>query len=552
MDQRYNQVNLSVYNSLSRGIEPFSALHPPHIGMYVCGPTVYSDPHLGHARTAVAFDTVFRYLRFLGYRVRYVRNITDVGHLEDETAGAGEDKIAKRARLERVEPMEVVQRYTLSYHDGMARLGCEPPSIEPRASGHILEQISLVETIIERGFAYESNGSVYFDLQKYVAADSGKGDSNDSKGDALVSPYGQLSGKVFEDLLANTRETVGSSEKRSSLDFALWKRAEPEHIMRWQSPWSEGFPGWHLECTTMSTRYLGERFDIHGGGLDLQFPHHEAEIAQSHGAFGQDPATYWLHTNMLTVDGQKMAKSIGNFITLDEMFSGDHPRLERAFPPMVLRFFMLQSHYRSTLDFSNEALEAAEKGYRKLMAGLKRAEQELVDELIQGARTARAERLPAGPKDDPISISGAGAPLASDIPGTDEHSKAIQSAVASCWDSMGADFHTPKTIAALFELTRLMQRPEHNEASEAVRRGAARVVRGFVRFVLGLYPETDGNADSRDESTLAGVMDLVIELRKHARSEKDFATADRIRDSLLAAGIRLEDHKDGSTTWTHV
>lgn len=548
---RYDEIPLTVYNSLHRRQEAFHALEPPFVGMYVCGPTVYSDPHLGHARTGLAFDIVFRYLRFLGYRVRYVRNITDVGHLEDEQADAGEDKIAKRARLERVEPMEVVQRYTLSYHDGMRRMGCLPPSIEPRASGHVLEQIEVVEKILESGLAYEVDGSVYFDLQKY-AGDPQSDPARAAGGDA--SPYGQLSGRVFEDLMANTRDTAGAQDKRSALDFALWKKAEPQHIMRWRSPWGEGFPGWHLECTTMSTRYLGERFDIHGGGLDLQFPHHEAEIAQSHGAFGTDPAEYWLHSNMLTVDGQKMAKSLGNFITLEEMFTGRHQRLEQAFGPMVLRFFMLQSHYRSTVDFSNEALAAAEKGYHRLMTGLQHAEQVLADEITReavGAAQAALERSPVGPQEDEIAAAGRAIPVPGSLSADDGHGAAVVAQIDSCWKAMSDDFHTPKTIAALFELTRLTQRPEHAGASEELRRGAARTVRGFVRSVLGLSPEEEGAGGGGTDDRLNQVMNLVISLRAEARKSKDFATADRIRDELAAAGIQLEDGRDG-TSWVRV
>jgi cysteinyl-tRNA synthetase len=535
-------VPVGVYNSLTRKSEPFQPIAPPFVGMYVCGPTVYSDPHLGHARTAVAFDTVFRFLRFLGYRVRYVRNITDVGHLEDEQELSGEDKIVKRARLERLEPMEVVQRYTLSYHDGMGRLGCLPPSIEPRASGHVIEQIEVVQKILETGLAYEANGSIYFDLEKYVRSDRS---------------YGTLSGKVFEDLRAHTRETIRGEEKRSPLDFALWKRAEPQHIMRWKSPWSDGFPGWHLECTAMSTRYLGEEFDIHGGGLDLQFPHHEAEIAQSHGAFGKDPARYWLHSNMLTVDGQKMAKSLGNFITLDEMFSGNHQRLERGFSPMVLRFFMLQSHYRSTVDFSGEALEAAEKGYRRLMAGLKHAEEFLAEEIAsEAARTAEAARSDtegtrpaAAPATDGIAAQGASVPLPAEVVGDDEHTAEVRRLLAECWNAMADDFHTPRTIAALFDLIRLTGRPEYRDAPVATRKAAARGIRGFIRSVLGLGPEDAVAGDSAGSAALSAVMELVIELRRAAREAKDFQTADRIRDTLAAAGIRLEDHRDGTTTW---
>jgi len=543
MDQRprYETIPLTVYNSLTRTSQQFDAIEPPHVGMYVCGPTVYSDPHLGHARTAVAFDIVFRVLRFFGYRVRYVRNITDVGHLEDEEHDTGEDKITKRARLERVEPMEIVQQYTLSYHDGMRRFGCLPPSIEPRASGHVIEQIEVVERILGSGFAYESNGSVYFDLDRYVTSRDG-------------SSYGELSGKVFDDLRANTRETAGAGEKRSPLDFALWKRAEPGHIMRWRSPWGEGFPGWHLECTTMSTRYLGEQFDIHGGGLDLQFPHHEAEIAQSHGAFGVDPARYWLHSNMLTVDGRKMAKSLGNFVTLEEMFTGHHPRLERGFDPMVLRFFMLQSHYRSTIDFSSDALEAAERGYTRLMAGLAQAERLLADELVDDAIAAATGREPdrsvAGPREDPIAAAGRQVPLPEEVPGDDDHAREIAGKIGACWEAIADDFHTPRTIAALFELVRVTQRPEHRDAPEELQRAAARGVRGFVRFVLGLAPNvSDHGGAAGGSDALAQVMEIVIDIRRTARQTRDFQTADMIRDRLNEAGIALEDRPDGTTTW---
>lgn len=570
----FETVGLTVYNSLRRDRERFQALNPPLVGMYVCGPTVYSDPHLGHARAALAFDTVFRYLRFLGYRVRYVRNITDVGHLEDETADAGEDKILKRARLERLEPMEVVHRYTVSYHEGMRHLGCLPPSIEPTASGHIVEQIQVVKKILDAGLAYERDGSVYFDLEKYVREGSAGRSATESAG----TPYGVLSGKVLDDLLANTRETTGSGEKKSALDFALWKRAEPTHIMRWPSPWGEGFPGWHLECTTMSTRYLGETFDIHGGGLDLQFPHHEAEIAQSHGAFGTDPARYWMHSNMLTVGGQKMAKSLGNFITLEEMFSGTHPALDQAWDPMVVRFFMLQSHYRSTVDFSNEALRGAEKGFARLMAAVDAAERYLAetdgvasgsdgrrDGRHSGADSRRHSgganpyaRAEAAPQEDPLAIAGrtVPAPGAFVPPTGDDHSLAVSTQIEACWAAMSDDFHTPRAIAALFELGKLTQRPEHGGAPEATRTAAARTLRAFTREVLGLAPgrggtET-GTAGSGEQSRtpLDAALELLIEVRRAARERRDFETADRIRDRLAEAGISLQDRKDGTTGWT--
>lgn len=523
----YERIPLYLYNSLSRSKERFEPIEKPHVGMYVCGPTVYSDPHLGHARTAIAFDIVFRYLRFLGYKVRYVRNITDVGHLEDEQAGTGEDRIAKRARLEQVEPMEVVQRYTLSYHDGMRRCGCLPPSIEPRATGHIIEQIEVVERILEAGLAYVEDGSVYFDLDRYVHA------GEEIEG----APYGTLSGRVFEDLLANTRDTTGTEEKRNPLDFALWKRAEPTHIMHWASPWGEGFPGWHVECTTMSTRYLGERFDIHGGGLDLQFPHHEAEIAQNHAAFGSDPARYWMHSNMLTVDGQKMARSLGNFITLDQIFAGDHPRLDRAFDPMVLRFFSLQSHYRSMVDFSNEALEAAERGYERLIVGLERAEEFLaaVDAQPAGSETDTAlERI---------------LPLDSLDSKNPEHAAEVQ--IAAIWEAMSDDFHTPRAIAALFELARIMGREGWSGLQESSRVRAARCYRDTVREVLGLAPTTAGDgAVGADSDLTAGLVALLLEMRAEARAAKDFARADAVRDRLAALGVQIEDARDGSSTWS--
>ncbi len=506
----YERIPLTLFNSLKRSKERFEALRPPAVGLYVCGPTVYSDPHLGHARTAIAFDIVFRYLQVLGYKVRYVRNITDVGHLEDETADAGEDKIAKRARLEQLEPMEVVQRYTLSYHDGMRRCGCLPPSIEPRATGHIIEQIDVIKRILDAGLAYERDGSVYFDLDRYVREDAGE------------TQYGTLSGRVFEDLIANTRATAGAEEKQNPLDFALWKRAEPGHIMHWASPWGEGFPGWHVECTTMSTRYLGDKFDIHGGGLDLQFPHHEAEIAQNHAAFGSDPAQYWLHSNMLTVDGQKMAKSLGNFITLDEIFTGNHKRLAQAFDPMVLRFFVLQSHYRSSVDFSNEALAAAERGYERLIAGLAKAEAIVTD----------AEEVPE--PIDPADETGASA--------------VIESQIAACWAAMSDDFHTPRTIAALFELGRVMGRSEWDAASEAARARAARCYVLFTREVLGLSPPDSAPA-AHDSQLSDALVNILVEMRSEARSQKEYARADEIRDRLIQVGIRIEDSRDGGTSW---
>ncbi|MEX2572800.1 MAG: cysteine--tRNA ligase [Balneolaceae bacterium] len=488
-----------LYNSLSRKKEIFKAISPPHAGLYVCGPTVYGDPHLGHARAAITFDLVLRYFEMLGYKVRYVRNITDVGHLENEEEGSGEDKIAKKARLEQVEPMEVVQYYTNRYHDGMDALNCRRPSIEPTATGHIIEQIQLVEKILKNGWAYETDGTVYFDLEKY----------------SKNHDYGTLSGKILEELQTGSRETEGLDEKRSPHDFALWKKAGPEHIMRWESPWGEGFPGWHVECTSMSIKYLGEKFDIHGGGLDLQFPHHEAEIAQSRGANGSDPANFWMHNNMVTIDGAKMSKSAGNFVTLEQLFSGNHPLLEKPYHPMVVRFLMLQSHYRSKIDFSNEALQAAEKGYRRLMAALK-----MLDELIPG------DGISSGERDEEI------------IGYCDD-----------CYQTMSDDFNTARTLAALFELASLInglahgQVPKEKVSADIFNRMAA-VYRLFVTDVLGLEPIREG-----DDEKAKQLIDILIDIRARARVHKDFETADKIREDLAKIGIRLKDGKSGKTTF---
>ena len=402
-----NQTLLKKYpvyltNSYTRNKEKFEPLNPDRIGLYLCGPTVYGDPHIGHARSALTFDIVVRYFRFLGFKVRYVRNITDVGHLEDEVEGSGEDKIGKRARLEQLEPMEIVQHYTNRYHAAIDKLNALPPSIEPTASGHIPEQIKIIEKIIENGYGYEVEGSVYFDLEKY----------------ASEQPYGKLSGKVLDELQSGSRNTEGLTEKRSPHDFALWKKANPEHIMRWDSPWSVGFPGWHLECTTMCTKYLGEEFDIHAGGLDLQFPHHEAEIAQSFGAFNKNPVRYWMHNNLITIDGQKMSKSLGNFITLEQLFSGDHDKLEQAYSPMTTRFFIMQAHYRSPLDFSNKALQAAEKGLNRLMNA-----------------SSLLEQLQHQPKSTDQKLD-------------DE----IRALCHQCYEHMSDDFNTARLIASLFDI----------------------------------------------------------------------------------------------------
>lgn len=490
---------IQIYNSLSKTKEIFKPINPPSVGLYVCGPTVYGDPHIGHARAGITFDIVYRYLQHMGYKVRYVRNITDVGHLENELEESGEDKIAKKARLEELEPMEIVQHYTIQYHKGLDALNCKRPNIEPSASGHIIEQINLVKKIIENGFAYEVNGTVYFDLEKYRESNS----------------YGDLSGKVLEDLQAGSRETEGLNEKRNPHDFALWKKAAPEHIMRWDSPWGEGFPGWHIECTTMSTKYLGKHFDIHGGGLDLQFPHHEAEIAQCRSAHGTDPANYWIHNNMVTIDGAKMSKSAGNFITLDQLFSGDHSYLNRGYSPMVVRFLMLQSHYRSKIDFSNDALDAAEKGYRKLMNAL-----DHLDEL-------------SGDSDSEE--------------GTLDN--AIIEQCELCYERMSDDFNTAQVLAALFELVSKINAIYNNQmdgdtVSESALNTLKDTFKVFVEEILGLKSEDEAGKGKTEE-----LIQLLIDIRANARSNKDFDTSDKIRDDLSEMGITLKDDKSGKTTF---
>lgn len=488
-----------IYNSLSGKKELFEPLDPPFVGLYVCGPTVYGDPHLGHARSAVTFDVIFRYLRFRGYKVRYVRNITDVGHLENEIIGEGEDKISKKARLEQLEPMEVVQTYTIRYHEGMDALNCLCPSIEPTATGHIIEQIRLIKKISENGFAYEVDGNVYFDLGKYRNAHT----------------YGDLSGKVLEDLQAGSRDTEGQEEKKNPHDFALWKRAKPGHIMRWDSPWGEGFPGWHLECTTMSTKYLGDRFDIHGGGLDLQFPHHEAEIAQGRGAYGHDPVKYWMHNNMVTIDGAKMSKSAGNFINLEDLFNGNHNLLEKPFPPMVVRFLMLQSHYRSKIDFSSDALVAAEKGYQRLLTAVK-----LLEKI----------EVPSENKTGTLD-------------------KEILDLCDRCHKSINDDFNTALVLAALFDIVSIINALYNGQVkAEEVSAGAfdvlQKTVHHFVFDILGLKaPETGGDGKTEE------LVSLLIDIRAGARSRKDFDTSDRIRDDLQKIGIQLKDDKNGNTTF---
>lgn len=487
-----NKGKLVVYNTLSRKKEEFEPLNPPFVGMYVCGPTVYGDAHLGHARAALTFDTVFRFLRFLGYKVRYVRNITDVGHLENDS-DAGEDKIAKKARLEQLEPMEVAQYYTKRYLDAMDAMNVLRPSIQPTATGHIMEQIDIVKILLEKGYAYESNGSVYFDVNKY---------NNDTH------KYGILSNRVIDEMIANTRELDGQSEKRNPADFALWKKASPEHIMRWASPWSVGFPGWHLECTAMSRKYLGERFDIHGGGLDLLFPHHESEIAQSVCAFGCEPAKYWLHNNMITIGGQKMGKSLGNFITLNEFFDGKHPKLDKAYSPMTIRFFILQAHYRSTLDFSNEALSAAEKGMKKLFEAQKNIEA---------------------------------------LPTSDKSSVDFSALFDKCVEAMCDDFNTPMVIAHLFEVTRLINlvADKKETVTEADKKALKENFAIVFNDILGMKNEQADNSMHIVDS----LMQVILSLRKEARANKDWAKSDMIRDELAKAGIVIKDGKDGAS-WT--
>jgi cysteinyl-tRNA synthetase len=482
---------LIIYNTLSRTKEIFQPLNPPFVGIYVCGPTVYGDPHLGHARPAITFDLVFRYLQHLGYRVRYVRNITDVGHLENDE-DEGEDKIAKKARLEKLEPMEVAQYYSDRYFQFMEAMNVKRPSIEPRASGHIPEQIEMIRKIMDAGYAYEVNGSVYFDVIKY----------NEKYN------YGKLSGRILEDLISNTRLLEGQEEKRNAVDFALWKKAQPGHIMHWSSPWSEGFPGWHLECSAMGTKYLGEHFDIHGGGMDLMFPHHESEIAQSCIANGSDSVKYWMHNNMITIDGQKMGKSLGNFITLEEFFTGKHPGLSQAYSPMTIRFFILQAHYRSTLDFSNEALQAAEKGLKKLLS----------------ANETLYKILPS----DLSTPSG---------------NFNIRQLVDNCYQVMNDDFNSPILIANLFEGVRIINSvwDKKEEISQPDLELLKTMFRIFIFDILGLKEES--SEDQND--VVKGLMDLILAIRKEVREKKDFSTSDKIRNTLQDLKITVKDTKEG-------
>ena len=489
--------NLIIYNTLTRQKELFKPLHAPNVGMYVCGPTVYGDPHLGHARPAITFDILFRYLKHLGYKVRYVRNITDVGHLEHD-ADEGDDKIEKKARLEQLEPMEIAQYYTNRYHAAMDALNVLPPSIEPHATGHIIEQEELVKEILKNGYAYESNGSIYFDVEKY---------DKEHK-------YGILSGRNLTDMINNSRELQGVGEKKNQVDFALWKKAQPEHIMRWPSPWSVGFPGWHCECTAMGRKYLGSHFDIHGGGMDLIFPHHECEIAQAVASQGDQMVHYWMHNNMITINGQKMGKSLGNFITLEQFFTGNHASLTQAYTPMTIRFFILSAHYRGTVDFSNEALEAAQKGYERLMNAF--------DDL---------DRVPVSSHCDAE---------------TDKFVKAFRQ---RCYEAMNDDLQSPLVISYLFEACHLINTLLDHKAEICADclKELGDAMKLFAFDLLGLKNEKGDNNVAREEA-YGKVVDMVLDLRAKAKADKDWTTSDKIRDALAAAGFEVKDTKDG-VTW---
>ena len=482
-------MSLQIFNTLTKKKEAFKPINEKHVGMYVCGPTVYGDAHLGHARPAITFDVVFRYLLHLNYKVRYVRNITDAGHLEND-ADSGEDKISKKARLEQLEPMEVVQNYTIRYHECINLLNCLPPSIEPRATGHIIEQIEMVKDILKNGYAYEANGSIYLNVKKY----------NEKY------PYGKLSGRKIEDTLENTRILDKQEDKKSPVDFAIWKKASPEHIMRWPSPWGEGFPGWHLECSAMSKKYLGEYFDIHGGGMDLIFPHHEAEITQANACGNGDPAKYWMHNNMITINGQKMGKSLGNFINLDEFFTGNNELLDQAYNPMTIRFFILQAHYRSTLDFSNEALKSSEKGFEKLMTAY---------ETLQKLKTS------------------------------EESSVDISSFEKKCYDAINDDFNTPILISNLFEAVKIIN--SVNDGKEKLSKKDVEnfkvLFQTFLIDILGLRP----NKKETDDNLLNEIMEVLLKLRKNAKENKDWTTADLIRDELNKINVKINDSLDGSS-----
>jgi cysteinyl-tRNA synthetase len=486
------QQNLFVYNTLTRKKEEFKPLNAPHVGMYVCGPTVYSDVHLGNCRTYISFDLIFRYLTQIGYKVRYVRNITDAGHLEGDAGDEGEDKISKKAKIAQLEPMEIVQKYSVGFHEVMQIFNTLPPSIEPTATGHIIEQIEMVKEILAQGFAYEVDGSVYFDVEKYNQTQN----------------YGILNGRNLDDLLVNTRTLGGQQEKRGPLDFALWIKAKPEHLMQWPSPWGMGFPGWHLECSAMSQKYLGEQFDIHGGGMDLAPTHHTNEIAQNVACCGKNPATYWVHTNMLTVNGQKMSKSLGNSFLPDELFSGNNSILDKGYSPMTVRFFMLQAHYRSTLDFGNEAMEASEKGFKRLMNALG---------LLDGLKSSGSNEV------DAAAIS------------------------QRCHAAMNDDFNSPVLIAELFEAARIINSVNDGKLKidEANLEALKNIINIFVFEVLGLKNEQAANDD------LPKVLNLVVNLRNEAKANKDYATSDKIRDGLQKIGFQLKDSKEG-TNWSKI
>ncbi len=493
---------LTVYNSYIREKEEFVPLVPGHVGMYVCGPTVSGESHLGHARPYITFDVIFRYLMQLGYKVRYVRNITDAGHFEEEGREA-EDKISKKAVIEKLEPMELVQKYTNLFHWAMKQFNCIEPSIEPTATGHIVEQITMIQEIMDAGFAYEKNGSVYFDVKKYAEGHD----------------YGKLSGRVVDDLLETTRDLEGQDEKKNKTDFALWKAAPPEHIMRWKSPWGEGFPGWHIECSAMSTKYLGKQFDIHGGGMDLLFPHHESEIAQSTICNHVAPVRYWIHNNMITINGRKMGKSYNNVIKLTELFSGDHPLLEKAYSPMTVRFFILQTHYRSTLDFSNEALLAAEKGMKRLMEAYQWLQQLTIDE-----------------------TSANGSNSETDIK--------VMKLLDEFETFMNDDFSTARVLANMFELVPVINSLKDKtisfqDISSSTLSFLQSKMKTYVEDILGLQAESEGETNKLKE-----VIQVLIEIRKEARARKDWATSDRIRNRLADAGIQLKDEKDGNMSWT--
>ncbi|MBQ5409450.1 MAG: cysteine--tRNA ligase [Muribaculaceae bacterium] len=482
---------LFIYNTLTRRKELFKPLQEPNVGMYVCGPTVYGDPHLGHARPSITFDVLFRYLKHLGYKVRYVRNITDVGHLEHD-ADAGEDKIAKKARLEQLEPMEVAQFYTNRYHDAMRALNVLPPSIEPHATGHIIEQEQLVQEILDNGYAYESNGSVYFDVEKY---------NKDHK-------YGKLSGRNLEDVINNSRTLDGVDEKRNQVDFALWKKAQPEHIMRWPSRWSQGFPGWHCECTAMGRKYLGNHFDIHGGGMDLVFPHHECEIAQAVASQGDEMVHYWMHNNMITINGQKMGKSLGNFITLEQFFTGNHELLDQAYTPMTVRFFILQAHYRGTVDFSNAALQAAEKAYERMMDGWHRL---------------------------------------AELKAADASSIKLDDYAARCADAMNDDLNTAQVIATLFDACKVINQVNDGNAtlSQEDIDTLKATFQTYLFDVLGVRDDAAGTSEGVNLEPYKKAVDLLLEMRRNAKAAKDWATSDLIRDRLNEAGFDVKDTKDG-------